>query len=508
MKMFTDRVDQDLVHTVQQGLARAAAKIHAAQLRAAASRGLARAAWVIAGTAGGVAVVVAVERFTSAASVMTLRIIIAWFAAAGLLAWALVVVAAIGVARRRKLNLSHVAERLDLAAVDHNAIATALELALSGERSPFAEKAIAVGIEALRLAGDTQPIDLPEPVADRRGWAAAAIGSATMALAFLVPSHRLNQFVARDSRNAMSAALVSESLPGDAQHTPQVIPPRTPMIVPGSAGPVSPSQASAAASNSHAAQSSLGQASESTGSSSDNSALTAAAASNAPPSDPATHPPTPAQPAQAPQPAGPMDNAQGQRMQLSAARRAAAEEALSKASPRGGSDGQTDQGADLSRDPQRGSSGSGSPSHAKLSKDSTKSDPNASGTAADAAPNATGHPSSGSLSTGLEVGGHGQSGGQNPPKKSRGVAPLLLGTPEPDLFEGPQLAGPDERTRLQIAPQPLPADPAPAAAVAARRDNEPPVPAYRVPAESRHMVDDYFERFHEDADPHPIVPTN
>ncbi len=110
------------------------------------------------------------------------------------------------------------------------------------------------------------------------------------------------------------------------------------------------------------------------------------------------------------------------------------------------------------------------------------------------------------MSTSLEAGGNGQSGGQNAPKKSRGVAPLLLGTPSPDLFQGRPLSGPDERTRLQVTPRPAAGEPAAADPVAPRRDDEPAVPAFRVPAESRHVVDDYFERFHQDAGPPSTVP--
>ncbi len=113
------------------------------------------------------------------------------------------------------------------------------------------------------------------------------------------------------------------------------------------------------------------------------------------------------------------------------------------------------------------------------------------------------------MSTSLAAGGNGQSGGENAPKKSRGVAPLLLGTPAPDLFEGRPLPGPDERTRLQVTPRPAAGEPAAAAPAAPRRDDEPAVPAFRVPGRvAARMVDDYFERFHQEAGPQSTDPTH
>ena len=94
-------------------------------------------------------------------------------------------------------------------------------------------------------------------------------------------------------------------------------------------------------------------------------------------------------------------------------------------------------------------------------------------------------------------GGNGQSSGSNTPKKSRGVAPMMLGTPQPDLFQGKPLPGPDERTKREVPPQAMPGDVAPATPVAPRQGDEPPVPVYRVPPEMRRLVGGYFEKYHQ-----------
>jgi hypothetical protein len=96
--------------------------------------------------------------------------------------------------------------------------------------------------------------------------------------------------------------------------------------------------------------------------------------------------------------------------------------------------------------------------------------------------------------------GNGRASGQSPPKKSRGVAPLLLGTRRPDLFQVRPLPGPDDRTKFEVPSQRDPGGPALPAAAPARVGDEQPQAAYQVPAELRAVVDEYFARLHAEAE--------
>ena len=111
--------------------------------------------------------------------------------------------------------------------------------------------------------------------------------------------------------------------------------------------------------------------------------------------------------------------------------------------------------------------------------------------------------SSGSSSTPASsnnANGDGKTTGQSQPKKSRGVAPLLLGTRQPDLFQGRPLPGPDERTKLLLPPTRNPGQPAARADAPPRSGDERPVHAYQVPADLRDVAGQYFQQFHADAD--------
>jgi hypothetical protein len=74
----------------------------------------------------------------------------------------------------------------------------------------------------------------------------------------------------------------------------------------------------------------------------------------------------------------------------------------------------------------------------------------------------------------------------------------MLGTREPDLYEGKKLPGLDERTELPVPPQPTPDSPAAATITAARDGDESVVSPFAVPAEMRQLVSDYFHQFHSD----------
>jgi hypothetical protein len=92
--------------------------------------------------------------------------------------------------------------------------------------------------------------------------------------------------------------------------------------------------------------------------------------------------------------------------------------------------------------------------------------------------------------------GKGRSGGQNPPKKSRGVAPLLLGVTQQDVLQGPVSSGPDEVKVRSMKPQPGPQSPASAAMTATRTCPELQVTPYVVEGESRDLVNNYFAQLH------------
>lgn len=91
----------------------------------------------------------------------------------------------------------------------------------------------------------------------------------------------------------------------------------------------------------------------------------------------------------------------------------------------------------------------------------------------------------------------------DPPKKSRGVAPLLLGTTLADHLQARELAGPDERQLVGMPPQSQPGDDLPARSNQDRHGDEPVVGGYRVPPAARGMVGDYFRQFHRDGGPPP-----
>ena len=95
-----------------------------------------------------------------------------------------------------------------------------------------------------------------------------------------------------------------------------------------------------------------------------------------------------------------------------------------------------------------------------------------------------------------EKGGQGQASTQSPPKKSRGVPPLMLGTRLPDTLTGRPLIGPSERMAAPGDPSSNPETPAGAGSIADRAVSEPVVDTYRVPAALQDVAFDYFQRLH------------
>ncbi len=494
----------DAVATLEDGLARAANRVRAAGVRAAAAVAAGRAAWTVGGTAAVVGAVVAVGRLAAAPPAMAA----VWVGAIGLVASSTIAGVTVAVAWRRRPDPSDVAERLDLASADHNAVATALDLARSGERSPFAGRAIDAGVGVLRAAGQAPPVVTRAAVKDRRGWAAVAVGGVALAVAIWVPVRPVVRVAAVGPHDARADLALPRPLPGDARHAAPVSRPPVPADAP-PPGPTAPSRTPASPGPSTETKPAAGQASESAAGSSGNAAQVAGTPGGAPSPKRSGEGRAAAPGGDPSDPARPPDDVPGRPPEMAALGAAAADAAQSRGAPRGGSAGPGDPEDKASPPSERGSGGGGPqgpPRDAKGAGKPKGGGENGSQTGSGGGAAIRGNLGGRSMSSSLDAGGSGQSGGQNAPKKSRGVAPLLLGTPAPDLFQGRPLAGPDERTRLQVAPRPVAGEPDAAAAAAPRRDDEPAVPVFRVPADSRHLVDDYFERFHGDTGPPPAVP--
>ena len=492
--------DRALVLRLEHGLAGAAANVRAARVRAASGCAAGRAAWAVGGTAAAVAGVLAAGRLTAAAPAGAAACV----TAVGLLASAAVAGITLAGAWQRRPDLSDVAERLDLAAADHNAVATALELSRRGARSPFDVRAIAAGVEALRLVASGRPIEPDATGTDHRLWTPLAAGGVALALSLLVPARGVVQDAVGGPRAVPIVVTVHRTVNAETRRPPPP-PPRVPTDV-GRPGALALSRTAVDSGRSTEVQASVGPALESAASVSSG----VAAARVARTADGASSPPRqrngqpPGGDGRPPEPAGSPVAGPGRPMWLASSGAAAAEVAQARGTADGGAAGQADDDAAAPAQAEHLGGGVGS-----LARASEATAPKATGAGdgpGTGAAKPPGNAGGRSLSTGLDASGNGQSGGQNSPKKSRGVAPLLLATPEPDLFQGKSLPGPEERTRLTVKGRSAAGAPAPAVAAAPRRDDEPPVAAFQVPADLRQVVESYFERFHQEADPVPATP--
>jgi hypothetical protein len=94
----------------------------------------------------------------------------------------------------------------------------------------------------------------------------------------------------------------------------------------------------------------------------------------------------------------------------------------------------------------------------------------------------------------------GQDTGIDAPKKSRGVAPLLLETRLADLFQGRPLSGPEQRSLFSVKPEAGEDAGATRSDMEARGGDEQAVSRYEVPADLRQQVGDYFKHYEQDAE--------
>ena len=96
--------------------------------------------------------------------------------------------------------------------------------------------------------------------------------------------------------------------------------------------------------------------------------------------------------------------------------------------------------------------------------------------------------------------GRSHSNTQSAPKKSRGVAPMLLETKVPDLLQGPSRPGPDRKTQTQMTPIPMPGNALADEPAATGTAPEQVHVGFQVPGEMQGTVENYFQQLHAEAD--------
>lgn len=474
------------VTVIEGNLASAAAKLRSARVRVASARGWERAAVLLAATGAASAVAITVSRLSGVGA--------AWvwgLAALGVAASAATFLSAVYPAWSATPSLDEVAERLDLATADKNRIATALNLARAAERSPFITCAISDGLAAVQKLSASEPAVPAAATSGQRTWALVGGGALLAALSLLVPLHRILPSAADTAPSAL--ALAKPAPRGSEQHPPRKLedkhtPPENPepgerSPLEAAANPNGSKQNAPSASSASAAMSSsaAGAAPESTAASNAGAKEKQQDQGNSPKENPKD------------QSAGATPQPNNKSAQLGDSGKTSADSRSKPGSFQGGTraeqvpNAQNPQDATPNENSAENSAGGSPPP-------GTESDENGSGNSPGDGKKGQGAGQSDATSDG--EGGDGQSSGQNQPKKSRGVAPLMLGTREPDLFQGRQLAGPDERTKLQVPPRASPGQPRPDAAAAPRTGDEQVVPGYRVPASMQRLVSDYFQKYH------------
>ncbi len=415
---------------------------------------------VVATIVGMLAVEVAVSRLSSGSSTLILQLTVTIGAVA------IGVVAACGIKSRRKPNWDEVAERLDLAVRDHNAIATAIDLINTNAATPpITQLAIDDGITAARTFGSSM-LFVPQPsLPFRRNLTWVGVACGALALAWLMPD--------MSSRVAPGLALkppiaTFAIIPADQDGRPRLHVASEEREQISNCPAKSFEKSSAIGTNgSRQTTTKVNDVSSMAVSSSLTRSIgiagKAAKSSSAPPGSPS-------------------GDAVDSEMTPSDAAEGESDSSLSPTS------------AEQSQNARNGSDG-------KTPSNEPKSSPNDG--QHDSGSKRTGQPglSRGSGSESNDAtGGNGQGGGQNSPKKSRGVAPLLLGTRQPDLIPARVLEGPDERTKVDSPQRSNPELPADARTVPSRQGAEPIVDIYRIPAADQRTVQEYLETYHEQAD--------
>jgi hypothetical protein len=87
-------------------------------------------------------------------------------------------------------------------------------------------------------------------------------------------------------------------------------------------------------------------------------------------------------------------------------------------------------------------------------------------------------------------------GGPTPPKKSRGTASLVLGSPIPDFVRGPMGPGTTKTTRERVTPSPMPGESARSVSPAQRMVPESPSTFGHVPGDWAAVARDYLTALH------------
>lgn len=464
--------------------------IHTADLRAAVRHGLHQAAW------------------TSALLAIVLLLSQSWVGIAGGWAWSSVVLLLTGTLAaslrpvwqfvRSGFSLEQTAHWLDAATNPHHTISTALELCRGEDDSPFAIEAIRDG---LNQAHSIEFFVLPEPKLSARfvwPWLVILLSFAT---AFSIPLHA-------QSRLFASNPLIHPPTVPQASSDPKafVEHPKDPFALQQrqhqSEAKSDQQEADSASALPQLAMAKLGSGLLDTPDATSQSGL-----SGTSPQQPLIN----ASPAQSDKTANATQSSQAANSPLqSQTVQSSPQNSNSNTSTDQQSPSQTPNAShqQSGSNPQSGSSGSppnSPPPTGDAQKPSTSNQPQTQKlTTPDASSAAT--PTAHQPPGNSDKANHqGQSGGNDAPKKSRGVAPLLLETRMPDLFQGRPLAGPQQRSFSSIKPEP--AAPIPAAPITtaqtnttARDGDEQPVPRYEVPPDLRQQVGDYFRLYEQNAE--------
>jgi len=407
----------------------------------------------------------------------------------------------LGRAARRQPDWREVAERVDLAADDHNRIATALALCTSQAPGPFARAAIEDGLNCLTRLERGNPFVDP-PVHRWRGLAGRAL-----ALALLWSCHTAVHSRPGWSLPASAAAAEaslpavhwtrSETAPENGRAHEQTAPcPRTVAIASPSRKPGSPKATAGAtpdarsllptAPASASMESGATSASPADGgagegqttllqeSRREEQAERTSHASRRPPAAPEPRRPADAQTAQTSGSAA-RGQASGQ------GRGAARNEAESRLSA---DDVQHDDGdhRDVATEPEEANTQRGGVQPVLKDRQAAPSRDLGIASSEDGSP------------------GTGR-GGPTMPKKSRGTASLVLGTPIPDFVRGRLGPGTSKITRERVAPSPMPGEAVRGAEVQAHPQPEPPSARFELPSDLGQVARTYLVSLHSSDQP-------
>ncbi len=404
------------------------------------------------------------------------------------------------------IEMREAAERLDMAVSDRNAIATALDLIRTGEPSDFGRCAILAGIDALNVNASHQPVTAAAISNSSPALARLVAAAAIVAAAFLLPAQRWIDTASTASTANLIAVNVNPATTTDHAAQKRDEPSRSRYeafnVAPAPRQLMPPSATPSTSTPANRSNGGLGSA----------PAAANSASAGATSADPAstTSPPTRSLAADL--------NKLATRSDTGSPMAPPSQKSMSLAGPAG----QLSSASSLQSSSPNGADGSAKPSGAepaaKANEEAAETTARSSGfraPVADAAvddggdsdadkpgngkPSKASHSKGGNAPSGEPSGGNGQSGGENPPKKSRGVAPLMLGSRLPDVVQGRQLPGPDQRTDLDVPPQAMPESPADPSPASSRRGDESSIASFRVPAEWRARVNQYFEQLHADA---------